>query len=341
MDLAGERTEIDDPRRTVDDLRRQIDELQRTVDELCGANTELQESVKRYRFLAEHSIDVTWQIDSQFRFTYVSPTVEKMLGYRADEMLGRTLFSILTPESVDKIRRGYAERQYLQKNGHRWPSTTYEVAAMTSEGRLIWVEVSVNPVFDDVNRLIGYNGITRDVTERRRHQEIIRQYAFQDPLTMLPNRRLFQDELNRAIIRCRSLDQPLAVMFLDLDGLKEVNDGYGHAAGDRLLQTVATRLREAVRDGDIVARLGGDEFMIVLPGLGDIEAIDQVATRISAVCRQPIAIGDGAVEISASIGISFFPADANDIITLMNFADAAMYRAKETGRGNIVCYGQL
>ncbi len=315
--------------------------MRKTVEDLRQIKEKLQRSEEMYRFLAENSVDVIWQLDDQFRFVYMSPAVKNILGYEKEELVGRHLFSILTQESITEIIKRYASRKVLQEAGQRWGSSIYTVEAIRKTGQHIWVEVTVNPIFGTDNQLIGYNGITRDISERRRNEEIIRRYAFRDPLTNLPNRRSFEEVLRSAVDQHRRLDQPFAVMFFDVDGLKKVNDSYGHTAGDALLQAVADRLRRMMRKQDFVARLSGDEFVAVLPGIGDGGAVNLIAARLLESFHQPIVIGPNQLRIGVSIGISFFPEDAGDINTLINYADQAMYKAKENGGGSYVCYRQL
>ena len=168
----------------------------------------------------------------------------------------------------------------------------------------------------------------------------MRRYAFYDPLTNLPNRRMFEEVLGHSLEQNRPQDRPLSVLFLDVDGLKRVNDQYGHGFGDTLLQVAAERFRHAIRQQDFVARLAGDEFMIILQDIGDKNAVVLIADRLVESCRQPISLAQHQVRVGVSIGISFFPTDADTVTALMSRADQAMYRAKETGGGCYVCYGQ-
>jgi len=319
----------------------EINELRKTVEELRRVKEKLQRSEERYRFLAENSVDVIWQLDDQFRFVYVSPAVKDILGYQTEEIIGRHLFSILVQESIKIVSQGIANRKVLKKTGQRWGSSTYTVETIHKDGRHIWAEVTVNTIFGADNRLIGYNGITRDIRERRKHEEVIRRYAFRDSLTNLPNRRSFETELGRVVIQHRKLDSPFAVMFLDVDGLKKVNDAYGHTVGDALLQGLAKRLCHVMRKQDFVARLAGDEFMAILPGIGDSCEVNRIITRLIDSFDQIIVIDAIKIKIGVSIGISIFPEDADNVNTLMNYADQAMYKAKKNGGSSYICYGQI
>lgn len=320
---------------------KEIDELRKIVEELRQDKEKLHRTEEMFKLLAENSMDAIWRLDEQLRFVYVSPAVLDILGYQAEEIIGQPLFSILTQESVKIVSQGYGNRKDLQTAGQRWGSSTYTVEAVHKDGHGIWVEVTVNPIFSSDDRLLGYNGITRDISKRRQSEEAIRQYAFHDPLTNLPNRWLFEEVLGSVADQHKRSNQPFAVMFLDVDGLKKINDAYGHTAGDELLKAVADRLCHLLRKQDFIARLAGDEFMIILPEACDAIAAGLVANRLLDSFRQPIVIGPHHVKIGVSIGVSFFLADAADGIALMNCADQAMYRAKKNGGNSFVCYGGM
>ena len=298
----------------------------------------LPQSEDLFRFLAENSLDALWQLDLQFRFLYVSPATKNILGLQNEEIIGRSLFSILTPESGDSVKAAYAQRLQLQANNQIWGGETYTVEALHKDGRPIWVEVTVNPIFDDSRQLTGYNGITRDINERRKKEEDLQRCAFLDPLTALPNRRLFEDKLERTVNEYGPLKLPFAVVFLDIDGLKKVNDNYGHGFGDTVLQVVAERFRHAVRKEDFIARLAGDEFMVIVPGIGDSNAVGFIAGRLVETCSRPIVIGKELLRIGVSVGVSFFPSDADNAAMLMNYADQAMYKAKGAGGNCYICF---
>lgn len=322
-----------------EETNREIVRLQKTVAELQLKQAELTMLAEMFRLLAENSMDVFWRLDQQFRFVYVSPAAENIFGCSCEEVVGRSLLEFLTPESVEAVKRGYAKRQPLQEQKIGWGSSVYTVEVVHKEGHRLWVEVAVNPIFDNEKRLIGYNGVTRDINERRLREEAIRRYAFYDPLTNLPNRRLFEQVLRRALEQSETQPRQLAVLFLDVDGLKKVNDQYGHGFGDLLLQVVAERFRHAIRQQDFVARLAGDEFLVILQDIGDRSEMDDIAERLVDSCQQPIRLGPNPVCVGVSIGVSFFPADADNVPALMSYADQAMYRAKEAGGACYVCYG--
>ena len=176
------------------------------------------------------------------------------------------------------------------------------------------------------------------MTERKRAEEQIKELAYHDALTGLPNRLLFNDRLSVAVAQAHRSASRLAILFLDLDRFKVINDSLGHSLGDRLLQEVAERLQAGVRQGDTVARLGGDEFILLLPGIGRAEDAAKVAEKILETLKFPVRLEDRELFVTASIGISLYPEDGFDVESLIKNADTAMYRAKEQGRDNFQLY---
>jgi diguanylate cyclase (GGDEF)-like protein len=214
----------------------------------------------------------------------------------------------------------------------------YEMEIVRKDGSRLPIEVAMRVVLNDSGRVKWVQGIARDVSERKQAEDTIRRLAYNDPLTGLPNRALMEDRLNVALVHAAAENKPLAVMFLDLDHFKVVNDTLGHSAGDRLLQSVARDLTALVRDIDTVARVGGDEFTIILPSLDSIEDAPAVAGRVLEALRRNRTIENREFRTTGSIGIATFPLNATDAATLLRNADTAMYRAKEHGRDNYQLY---
>lgn len=320
--------------------RRELMALQEKCAALQKEKEELQRKAALYRFLAEKSTDIIWQLNDCFQFTYVSPAVHNIFGYRVEEIIGRSLFDVLTLQSGEDVRKSFAKRIALRDKRQTWEDSVYTVEAIRKNGACLWAEVSVSPIFDTDNQLKGYTGIMRDISERRRQEETICRYAFYDPLTGLPNRRLFDAVMERAVSRKTQFDDSFAVLFFDVDGLKKVNDVYGHTAGDALLQTIAQRLRGSVRKEDFVARLAGDEFTALLFGCANGSSVSFIVDRVIANCHLPIAIQGNQVCVGISVGISFCPTDAINVVDLLSYADQAMYKAKKSGGGRYFCYGQ-
>ncbi len=207
-------------------------------------------------------------------------------------------------------------------------------------GELYTVTQGISPLFNDKGELTHFLAVQQDISEKRRLEEQIHYLAFHDALTELPNRMLFQDRVQQEITHAKRGKTKFAVLFIDLDGFKAVNDTRGHAAGDRLLQIEAERLRNCVREGDTVARLGGDEFTILLRGITGGEGLKRVLRKIIKSVAQPCELGEFNATVTASIGISLYPTDATGIEKLLIHADEAMYQAKQAGKNRYVVYGQ-
>ena len=190
----------------------------------------------------------------------------------------------------------------------------------------------------EAGNLLGYRGADTDITERRQAEEVIRRIAYHDDLTGLPNRRLFRDRVALALARSHRNRQSVAVMMLDLDHFKDVNDTLGHSVGDRLLRAVGDRLAGLLRQSDTVARMGGDEFLLLLPEISGREDAARVARKALEAFRKPFVFDDHKLNITTSIGIALYPGDGEDGDTLMKNADIAMYRAKDRGRDNYQRY---
>jgi len=286
----------------------------------------------RFRALVQNSADIITIHDASGITTFESPSASRILGYRPGELIGRTPFESIHPRDVARARDAF-ERVL---NGEDQPPSV-EFRFRRADGSWIHLEaVGTN--------LLEYEGIggivltSRDVTLRRVAEERIQYLAHHDMLTDLPNRALMRDRLQVSLAQAQRWRYVVAALFIDLDRFKLVNDTLGHAVGDRLLQEVARRLVHCTRDGDTVARLGGDEFMVVLPNLSHAQGAGTVAQKILQALGQPVPIGGQDVFVSASIGVSLFPADATSADDLIRSADAAMYSAKRFGRNNCQFY---
>lgn len=234
-----------------------------------------------------------------------------------DVGLGRTRFRDMVAQGTPRA----FESVHLRKDGTEMP---IEVNAASVEHRGQPAVLSIN----------------RDITERRALEQAIRDMAFHDPLTGLPNRKLLSDRLELALAQARRGKREMAVLFLDLDGFKTVNDGWGHAQGDALLRDVAGRLAGALRTGDTVARLGGDEFTVLIPELPHEEGAVEVSRKILRELERTFRVGGSECRVSASIGIALYPRDGEDADTLLRNSDAAMYRAKLAGGNRFTWHGR-
>lgn len=342
------------PTQTLADTLEHLKEQNQTLQALLKQHIEtLEKKETLYRQLTEDAEDVLWQTDSQLRITYISPADERLRGFKAEEVLGKHIFGMFTDEGIAIVQQKIQAHALAKASGAAPLSSIFEVQHHCKDGRLIWGEVVAKPNRDAQGAIIGYHGITRETTQRKLLQDQVRDLAFYDPLTQLANRRLLIDHLSQALLSCQRQGSQGALLFLDLDNFKSLNDAHGHGAGDLLLIEVAQRLKTCVRAIDTVARFGGDEFVVLLGVLSNeaSEAATQagaIAEKIRASLAQPYQISvtpahqqPTAIEhrCSASVGVVLF--DGNDTAPnkIIDQADAAMYQAKEEGRNRVCFHG--
>jgi len=323
------------------------------LEALVQARTQaLHESEARYRLLTEDALDVIWKTDRHLRITYISPADERLRGYKAEELMGRPVFELFSDEGAATVKTLMLQAHATEQSGTPVEFLTFEVQHRCRDGRLLWGEVRSKPERDAQGAITGYHGITREITERKQLEDQVRQLAFYDPLTQLPNRRLINDRLDQALAASKRGAGYAALMFIDLDNFKPLNDEYGHVVGDLLLMEVADRLKKCVRAVDTVARFGGDEFVVVLGELDSDKAPSlsqarSVAEKIRASLAEPYRLTvkqEGLTDTtlthrcSASIGVVVFLGDEASQNDVLKWADAAMYQAKDAGRNAIRFY---
>ncbi len=300
------------------------------VTERKRAEDALRESETKFRTLAD-TVAAAAFIFQGTKIRYVNSAAEAVTGYTQEELLAMNFWDVIHPDSQELVK----ERGLARQRGEDAPSG-YEVKLMTKIGEERWIDFTAGAIeFDGEPAVLG---TAFDITERKRAEEMIEHLAYHDALTDLPNRTLFEDRLAVTLAQARRKKQMAAVMFLDLDRFKVVNDTGGHALGDRLLQGVAERLMSLVRDGDSVARVGGDEFTMLLPEVAGSEDTVEVAERILEALRHPWVLDGHEFRITTSIGIATYPTDGEDVQSLLRNADTAMYRAKDQGRDNYKLY---
>ncbi len=258
---------------------------------------------------------------------YVNPKFEKTTGYLADEAVGRPIDFI---HRQDAGAETYRAMWATMGEGREWRG---EFCNQRRDGSLFWEHATVSPLEDADGKITNFVAVKEDITARRSYEEQLLRQANYDDLTGLPNRLLMLDRLDQAIALANRRAALTALLYIDLDRFKNVNDSLGHAAGDRLLVEASGRLGECVRDGDTLARMGGDEFVIILPGVDDGIAVQKVADRVIDTFARPFVIADQNHFVTASMGITLFPADGTDGQVLLRNGELAMYKAKEQGRG--------
>ncbi len=332
-------------------IQDMLDRLHQKNEELLEAQVVLRDTEAKFRVLTTSSTDGIILMDNTGIVSFWNPAAEKLFGFEADEILGQDLHSFITPERFHKdFRKGFPD---FQESGQGFfVGKTLETTARKKDGSEFPVEVSLSSlqIKDD-----WYGaGIIRDITHRKKLERQMKHLAHYDIITGLPNRNLFYDRFNQFLSLARRNNYQMAVLYLDLDKFKEVNDNLGHDAGDMVLKEVATRLGSTLRESDIaakfqlhsqssvnlresdtIAQIGGDEFIILLSQIRDENDTAVVADRIvRGLCRK-LRLNDHEVTIGVSIGISVFPNDGHEMDTLVRNADMAMYQAKARG-GN--CY---
>ncbi len=313
---------------TADEVGLLAQAFNRMTQELVDDIHERQQAEEKFRALLKSAPDAIVIIDQAGKITLANLQAEGLFGYRSAELLGKPV-EMLLPE---RHRRGHVAMRdgFFAKPSVRPIDEGFELFALHKNGTEIAVEISLAPI-ETADGLLVASSI-RDITERKQAEARLLQQANFDDLTGLPNRSLAADRLPQAMARVRRTRKSLALMFLDVDNFKNINDTLGHAVGDQLLIEIAQRLSRCVRDDDTVARLGGDEFLIILDGLDSLTASEVVAEKILDSLSRPCSLNGRELFLSASIGITGYPEDGEQADVLMRNADAAMYRAKEAGR---------
>jgi diguanylate cyclase (GGDEF)-like protein/PAS domain S-box-containing protein len=300
------------------------------------AEEALRESETRFRTMAEHSADWIWSIDAEGRRVYSNARGAVNLGYSLEEFLALEAHSLVHPD--DRYR--YVETfEQAFATGAGWRNVLLRWRHRSGSYRTF--ESNASPLFDESGGLVGFQGVDRDITERREAEERIEFLAHHDVLTGLPNRVLLRDRFERALSLAKRSLSHVAMLFLDLDHFKVVNDTLGHAAGDALLQAVVTRLSACTRDSDTISRQGGDEFIVLLNDIPDAETVERIAADILQQLGEPVEIGGHALNASCSIGVAMYPDDGHDFDSLLQKADTAMYNAKDAGRNTFRFFDNL
>ena len=310
--------------------------LVRSEREARDANARLLDSEKHVRLLLENADEGIISIDAEGTIEIFNPGAERMFQYAQADVLGKNI-SILMPEPYASEHGHYVQR-YLQTGEQHLIGTARELTGLRRNGEIFPMEIRVSEFrLQDQRKFIG---IMHDITERKAIEAKIVHLAHYDALTDLPNRRLIQDRIAQSIARAHRIKSQFAVLFIDLNQFKKVNDTLGHAAGDILLKTVAQRLTHTLRAEDTVGRQSGDEFIVVLANISAPDDPGQVAQKIITALLEPVEIHGEFLRPSASIGIAVYPQDGEDVETLIKHSDKAMYQAKEVGSSAYRFYTQ-
>jgi diguanylate cyclase (GGDEF)-like protein/PAS domain S-box-containing protein len=300
----------------------------RDISDGVAADLELRRLLRRIQLQVEQTpvAIVAWNLDG--RITEWNPAAARLFGFSKSEMVGQPT-SRLVPQGSARVDpfRDDARAALTSTN----PPVRYSSENVTKNGRRVTCEWLVSALVDETHSVTGFLGIAEDVAGRaaiRRLEDL----AYQDPITGIANRRAFDERLGAMLEARRRRNDALAVLYVDLDEFKSINDLHGHAIGDRVLAAIGLRLQVCVRENDMVARIGGDEFGVLLTQLASEGYAEEVAARIIDSLGRPLDAGEMSFLVRASVGIAQYPADGTDAASLVQKADAAMYRAKQKGR---------
>ncbi len=296
--------------------------------------SQLRKSQRFYRYITRHSPDLIYLVDQQGHFIYVNDWVEGLLGIKRGELTGRHYKEIVVDEDLAAANYRFNERR-AGARATRNLEIRLKKQQYTGSGiaDVVPIELSAEGIYTNhdigTKSLHGTLGVARNISARKKREKQVTFMAYHDSLTGLPNRLLLKDRFDQALEQAKRGDYLLVVMFLDLDGFKQINDSLGHKVGDRLLQSFSQRLREGLRKADTLARIGGDEFILMLPQLQSVKYAEVVAEKIIEKFDNPFVVDTHELVLSVSIGISVFPFDGDSQESLIEHADAAMYNVKK------------
>ncbi len=293
---------------------------------------QLEEERDRLSMIVESSNDAIFSVSQDDAITSWNEGAENIFGLSAREIIGSPIFNLIPAE------RHHEKSHIWQKILSGEELQYFEISRIRKDGRQIYVSITTSPLLSTDGRITGNSVIARDVTEHRMLEDKIKHLAHYDTLTDLPNRLFFMELLALELARAQHIRTKLALMFLDLNGFKQVNDTLGHSCGDHLLQDVARKLKTGIRECDTVARLGGDEFTVLMPDLAHTDDVDIVLNNILKIFESPFILEGITVNSATSIGVSLFPIDGESSEELMKKADIAMYEAKASGRNSYRFY---
>jgi len=300
------------------------------IGEKVKAEQALQESEQKFRLITEHSSDLIRIIDETGIIRYASPSHKTILGYEPEELEGKSLFTILHPDDIPFVQK---RLRYKKKE-----RDSLEYRTKTKQGNYVWIESHTSSIFDENDQFVHYIAVARDISERKAYEEKLEQMAFYDALTGVANRRFFQEQLVKQIEQAKQNNTRFALMYLDFDRFKWVNDVLGHDVGDELLRNFVARLKACLSESDIIGRWGGDEFTVLLSRVQSKEEAAQVAQQIIENMQIPWNIKNYEFILTSSIGIAFYPEDGQTVEELLSHGDQALYQAKNEGRNKFYFY---
>ena len=294
--------------------------------------TERKRAERKLRLAAatlEHLGEALVIADASHRVVSINPAFSKMTGYPPEEVLGRTLKDLIAQPSLHQHSVQFQDMLAIAEHSGIWEG---EIWTRRKNGEIFPQRLILSTVHEGGDRILNYVGVLNDITQHKEYEAQLRHIAYHDALTSLPNRKLFAERCQQAILRAQRTGGECAVLYLDLDRFKPINDTHGHEVGDKLLQEVACRMQGCVRATDTVARLGGDEFVVLLDGLGSRQNAETVAGKMVTDLARPFRLEEVSLLVSASVGVAVWPEHGQDVESLLRQADRALYQAKQAGR---------
>ena len=300
--------------------------VSRDVTERKQLEERLRRSEERFRTILENMQDSYYEVDLAGNFTFINISASNRLGYSKEELLGKNYRFTTADDDIGKILAAFSD---VYKTGI--PNKCFINKSICRDGSIVIVESSIGLLRNEYGEVIGFNSVGRDITERKALEQQLADMATHDFLTGLPNRLLLNDRLHVALAQAHRNKNKLAILTLDLDRFKTVNDTLGHHVGDELLKAIGQRLTGIIRSGDTIARMGGDEFMLLMPELHQSDSVSSIIGKIAEAFKGPFIIEGHRLNVSASIGIAIYPDDGTDMEALMRKSDSAMYDIKRHG----------
>jgi diguanylate cyclase (GGDEF)-like protein/PAS domain S-box-containing protein len=333
--------------------------IHQNVTERHQAEKALRTSEAHFRMLAENMADVVWKADREMRFTYINDADQRLRGFAREEVIGRPIADTLTAEGKVMLAKLIEERRQMEARGDKGRSVRFEIPQVRKDGSEMWFDILTMPTYDANNQINGFQGIGRDVTERRRQENLLKESqrdlefrlqeisaqkidleekATRDALTGVYNRRYLDETLPRDLSRAKREAYPVAVIMIDLDHFKQINDCFSHAAGDEVLKATAALLKKYARDSDIICRVGGEEFVVIMPGMSLEAARQRIDQLRQELADSRVHFNGDNITVTLSAGIASFPEHGDTVETLIARADEMLYRAKHAGRNQVMVY---
>ncbi|MCL5800961.1 MAG: EAL domain-containing protein [Gammaproteobacteria bacterium] len=290
-----------------------------------------EQALREIAIALENAVEGIARLDAEGRYSTVNKAYADMIGYAPEDLIGAEWSITVHPDDLGLAKAAY---QRMRASG----KSEVEVRDLRKDGSVFYKHIVMVGAYDEQNKLIGHYCFMHDITQRKQAEARLEHLALYDPLTGLPNRKLLDDRLRQVLSEADREGHMVALLFIDLDHFKHINDSFGHGMGDKLLKAVADQLSAGLRAGDTIARLGGDEFAVVLPNIRHVDEVAGIVRKIQALLDAPFTVDGRELHVSASIGITMYPLDEGDVEGLIRNADTAMYHAKESGRNTFRLY---